>query len=131
MKKLKSCNCGSAKTYAICCGKIHLKHESALTAEELMRSRYTAFTLADGSFLTKTHHSSTRNPKEEKEIVSWSKSVQWIRLEILNCTKGTSMDTEGTVEFKAYFYENGEVQRIHENSFFRRENNFWFYLGIV
>ena len=129
MSNPKHCACGSSKPYRKCCGKIHRNHELAHTAEQLMRSRFTAFTLADGKFLTQTHHKSTRNPNDEKEIVSWAKSVKWLRLEVLNSTKGAGTDIEGTVEFNAYFYEKGEVHVIHENSFFKKEEEYWFYVG--
>ena len=48
-----------------------------------MRSRYSAFVLANGDYLMATHHKSTRPIKEKKAIVKWAKSVQWLKLEIL------------------------------------------------
>ena len=59
------------------------------TAQQLMRSRYSAFVLANGDYLMETHHSSTRPIKEKKAIVKWAKSVQWIKLEIVETTKGS------------------------------------------
>ena len=53
-----------------------------------------------------THHKSTRPTKEKKAIVKWAKSVQWMRLEVLETTKGSENDLEGTVTFNAYFFEN-------------------------
>lgn len=94
-----------------------------------MRSRYSAFVLANGDYLMQTHHSSTRPTSEKKAIEKWAKSVSWIRLEILDTTKGLKNDTEGTVTFNAYFYENGKVDVIHEKSAFIKENEIWYYLG--
>lgn len=37
------CPCGSKKEYLACCAPILADHKRALTAEMLMRSRYTAF----------------------------------------------------------------------------------------
>lgn len=37
--------------------------------------------------------------------------------------------TETTVEFKAFFMENGNVDVIHENSVFCKEKDHWVYLG--
>lgn len=128
---LKKCACGRKNTYENCCGAIHLDKKYALTSEDLMRSRYTAFTLADGEYLMKSHHSTTRPIKEKKDIVNWAKSVTWVRLEVLNTTKGQQFDVEGSVEFKAFFLENGEMQVIHENSFFTKENEKWVYVGVV
>ncbi|WP_346883771.1 YchJ family metal-binding protein [uncultured Algibacter sp.] len=124
-----NCYCGNPKPYSSCCQPIHKNRDKALTAEELMRSRYSAFVLADGEYLMQSHHYKTRNLKEKKAIVAWAKSVQWIKLEILDTSKGTKNDTEGTVTFNAYFYENGNVNVIHENSAFVKENNQWHYWG--
>ena len=93
------------------------------SAEELMRSRYSAFVLANIEYLQKSHHSTTRPSKrEKKEIEKWTKSVNWLKLEVLNTIRDT-------VEFKAFFMENGAVNVIHENSKFCKQNNHWVYLG--
>ena len=95
-----------------------------------MRSRYSAFCLADGDYLNKSHHSTTRpNSKSERnEIVSWAKSVVWIKLEIISTTRGLENDNFGTVEFKAYYLENGVSGIIHEKSTFEKENGHWVYV---
>ena len=116
------CPCNPTKKYSDCCQKAHQNINSVTTAEQLMRSRYSAFVLANIDYLQKSHHSSTRpNKKEKKEIKSWTKSVNWVKLEVLN-------STEDTVEFKAYFMENGSINVIHENSKFVKENGYWVYL---
>ena len=125
-----NCYCGSLKSYANCCEKVHKNITEAKTAEQLMRSRYSAFVLANGNYLMQSHHSSTRPLKEKKAIVKWAKSVEWIKLEVIETTKGTANDTNGTVTFNAYFYENGKVDVIHEKSAFLKENNHWTYLGL-
>lgn len=93
-----------------------------------MRSRFTAFTKANGDYLLLSHHSTTR-PENSSEIVTWARSVEWISLEILNTTKGVENDSEGTVEFKAHFKEKGKKRFIHEDSKFVREGRNWMYLG--
>ncbi|WP_111308809.1 YchJ family protein [Confluentibacter sediminis] len=125
-----NCYCGSLKSYNNCCEIAHKNLAEVETAEQLMRSRYSAFVLADGDYLMQSHHSSTRPIKEKKEIVKWSKSVRWLKLEVLETFKGTQNDTEGTVTFNAYFYENGKVEIIHEKSAFVKQNNHWTYLGL-
>ena len=125
----KNCWCGRLDSFENCCLPIIEGRLPAKTAEELMRSRYTAFTLADGDYLMKSHHSDTRNQKDKKNLEKWAKSVKWLKLEILNSTLGASIDTIGTVEFKAFYLEGGRVQYIHENSTFKRVNNIWFYYG--
>ena len=129
---MSNCYCGRPKTYALCCGQVHEDITNAITAEDLMRSRYSAFVLAKGDYLIKSHHTSTRpSSKEKKSIVKWAKSVDWVKLDVLQTTKGTSEDTEGTVEFKAFFYEDGSLQMIHEHSRFTKEQGYWVYLDAM
>lgn len=116
------CPCNPNKLYTNCCEKAHNNIHSVKTAEALMRSRYSAFVLANIDYLQKSHHFSTQpSTKEKKEILNWTNSVDWIKLEVLNSTKDT-------VEFKAYFMENGHLDVIHENSFFTKENEHWVYV---
>lgn len=124
------CYCGNNKTYQDCCEVFHKNSGKTETAEQLMRSRYSAFVLGNGDYLMQSHHASTRPIKEKKEIIKWAKSVQWIKLEVLETSKGNKNDTDGTVTFNAYFYEHGKVNVIHEKSAFIKENNHWTYLGL-
>ncbi|WP_375241489.1 YchJ family protein [Lacinutrix sp.] len=123
------CYCGNIKSYNTCCEIFHLNNGQTETAQQLMRSRYSAFVLANGNYLMQTHHKSTRPIKEKKAIVKWAKSVEWIKLELLETSNGLEKDKEGTVTFNAYFYENGNIDVIHEKSAFIKENDKWYYLG--
>ena len=102
---------------------MHNDIQQATTAEQLMRSRFSAFVLANTDYLYLSHYSKTRPSKKEHEKIKiWTKSVQWIKLEVLNSTKNT-------VHFKAFYMENGQVQVIEENSKFVKENGYWVYYG--
>jgi SEC-C motif-containing protein len=109
----------------------HKDISAATTAEQLMRSRYSAFVLGNGNYLMDSHHTSTRPVKEKKAIEAWAKSVSWIKLEVLDSEKGEINDQNGTVSFNAYFFENGKVDVIHEKSEFVKENGLWMYLGLA
>lgn len=117
-----NCPCNPSKLYKDCCFKAHNNIKDVISAEQLMRSRYSAFVLADIKYLHKSHHSTTRlSKKEYKELEKWTKSVEWVKLEIINTT-------EYTVHFHAFFKENGNLESIQENSIFCKENNYWVYL---
>lgn len=124
-----NCPCGRKKQYEQCCERIHKDIFKAETAEDLMRSRYTAFTLGDVNYLMQSQHTSTKEEAQKEEIRKWAKSVQWVRLDVLNRTKGLEKDTEGTVTFKAIFKEGGRWDEIYENSTFCKENGHWVYVG--
>lgn len=128
---MNNCPCGRSKTYENCCGAIHQNIELAFTAEDLMRSRYSAFVKGNGDYLYKSHSENTRKESEKKDIERWAKSVQWMNLDVLNTNKGSKSDKQGTVEFKAFFIEGGKLQVIHENSFFSKENGHWVYVSAL
>ncbi|MGQ1786724.1 MULTISPECIES: YchJ family protein [unclassified Saccharicrinis] len=121
------CPCGSNKAANICCLPIIKGYKNAQTAEELMRSRYTAFTFADVEYLMASQHSKTRNIKEKKEIKKWAQSVSWIGLSILSRKNGLPNDDSASVEFKAVFMESGLLNHIHEISIFEKEAGKWVY----
>lgn len=123
------CYCGKSNTYKECCGAFHSGDKKAETAEELMRSRYSAFVCADIDYIIKTYAARTRPITQEKEILDWAKSVKWQRLEVLGRKDGDEKDNQGFVEFKAYYKENGIDQCLHENSYFERENDQWVYVS--
>ena len=124
-----NCPCGSGHLIVNCCEPIISGRKEAITAEALMRSRYTAFTRANVDYLLLTHSVKTRPGKERKNIELWAKSVTWMGLAILNTEAGEENDETGYVEFKALFLENGTPDQIHEKSLFRRENGKWMYVS--
>lgn len=123
------CPCGSGLPYSACCEPIISGKKDAVTAQELMRSRYTAFTQANVDYLMRSHSAKTRPIKERKSIEKWAKSVIWMGLTIINTQAGETTDEIGYVEFKALYLENGKPQQIHEKSLFRRENGKWVYVS--
>jgi len=123
------CSCGLNKATEGCCESIIAGKRDAATAEELMRSRYVAFTKADVNYLMRSHHSKTRPTKDRRNIERWAKSVQWMGLVILNTDKGQENDNQGMVEFRALYVESGQLHELHEKSLFERENGNWVYTG--
>lgn len=125
------CPCGKNETYSNCCEVVHNDICNAKTAEQLMRSRYSAFTLGLIDYLMQSHHSSTRPTSEKQEIEVWAKSVQWIGLDVIRKQKGGEADLDGTVEFKAFFKEGKKTRVIHERSQFVKESGCWYYLDAL
>lgn len=125
----KLCPCGSNRLFTECCEPIISSKKEAATCEELMRSRYTAFTTANVDYLMRSHHKATRQVKEAGSIKKWTASVQWMGLVILSTEAGQATDDTGYVEFRALYLEAGQLQQIHEKSFFKRENQQWVYVS--
>ncbi|MCF2443742.1 YchJ family protein [Dyadobacter sp. CY345] len=119
---MKTCFCGSDQPYSRCCGPIIKGTANAASAEKLMRSRYSAYVMAEVDYLFDTTHVSKRAALSKKDIRQWAKSNNWQKLEII------AADTF-TVEFNAYFKDKSGKQQIHhEKSTFAFENGSWYYL---
>jgi SEC-C motif domain protein len=117
------CPCGSGEVYDACCGPIVRNERWADTAEELMRSRYTAYTLGDVDHLFRTWYPATR-PDDLAELPR----MDWLGLEILETLDGGPADDYGVVEFRAT--NTGGV--LHERSRFLRRAGRWVYVdGVV
>lgn len=121
------CYCCSNKPFTHCCEPIIMGNKIAETAEQLMRSRYSAYVVANINYLLNSHHRLTRPTKDRKSILKWTKSVKWLKLEIVQIQTGQVNDNDGYVEFKAFYAENGSIECIHENSYFVKENSLWYY----
>lgn len=126
----EQCPCGTGKDYQECCGVFHSDISKVETAEQLMRSRYTAFVKANGDYLMKSQHSSTRRPEQKFDLVRWAMSVKWLRLEVLEVIDGEAEDDKGEVLFNAYYMERFRNRCLNEHSRFVKENGHWVYLGI-
>ncbi|HEY8562113.1 MAG TPA: YchJ family metal-binding protein [Pyrinomonadaceae bacterium] len=99
------------------------------TAEELMRSRYSAYAAAAVEYLFKTTHPSTRKFYEPEAIERWAKTSRWQKLEIVATDKGAFADKTGTVEFKAHYTDAEGISHVHhEKSNFRKELGKWFFV---
>lgn len=113
------CPCGSGLAYDECCGPVVRNERSADTAEELMRSRYTAYALGDVDHVFRSWHPTTR-PDELDQLPR----VDWTGLEIVETVDGGPGDDHGVVEFRASYA--GGV--LHERSRFTRRAGRWVYL---
>ncbi|MGY3901781.1 YchJ family protein [Aeromonas lusitana] len=120
---MSQCPCGSTLSLTHCCALLH-QGQPADSAEQLMRSRYSAFVLGLGDYLVHSWHPDFLGGLT-KEQLSQS-DTQWDGLEILTA-QGSPGDDTGTVEFKAWFLEGDERHCLHERSRFVRYQGRWVY----
>ena len=123
---LRRCPCGTGLPLAECCGPLHDGTAAAGTAEQLMRSRYSAFVVGDAGYLLATWHPATRPAALDLDA-----DVRWTGLDVLTTTGGSLLAAEGTVEFRASYVRDGRAGAQHENSRFLREGGRWRYLDGV
>jgi SEC-C motif-containing protein len=130
-----TCPCGGP-ALASCCGPYLSGEAVPQTAEALMRSRYTAYTQCNESYLQSTWHPSTR-PNEP--VMNENEKLQWLGLEVKSALRlrqrkaASPADPDrDEVEFVARFKVGGRAHRLHEVSRFVREDVAgvprWFYL---
>ncbi|MFC5907292.1 YchJ family protein [Streptacidiphilus monticola] len=124
----KPCPCGLPADYASCCGRLHRGAGQAATAEELMRSRFSAFAVGDTAYLLRSWHPTTR-PQGGLDL---DPALRWEKLEILATSEGGPFHSEGTVEFRAHYRHGRERGSMHEKSRFARVDGAWVYVdGVV
>ena len=122
MNNFINCPCGLPNKYQDCCGRFISGADTPTTAEQLMRSRYSAFVAEEEGYLVKTWHPATR-PSQ----VTINPSQRWLGLSVENCTDGGPDDDTGTVEFVALFKVAGQGSRLHETSRFEKIDGSWYY----
>lgn len=114
------CICGNEKDFSECCEPVILKQKQPQSAEELMRSRYSAYVKADGEYLVYSTLKENQFVEDVALIEEFSNSVEWLKLDILKTTPSI-------VEFKAYYRDQNGIQVLHEKSNFVQDNGIWKY----
>jgi SEC-C motif-containing protein len=122
-REVSLCPCKSRQSYAMCCLPFHQVKAKPETAEQLMRSRYSAFVKELAEYLRLTWHPSTR-PLDPPRF---EPSLRWLGREVKRhqCID----DNHAVVEFVARSKLGGRAHRLHETSRFVREGGRWFYVG--
>jgi len=127
---LQTCVCGSGKNAAACCLALIEGRSLASSAEQLMRSRYTAYALGNEEYLLQSWHASTR-----PQALNLEGTLRWCGLKVLSTSsEKTSAVANNTayVEFVAAFIDTttdaSQVGQMHERSRFLFADGRWFYV---
>lgn len=127
------CPCGgmpAGATYEQCCAQYIDAGRTAPSAEHLMRSRYTAYTLARTDYVAATWHPDTRPDPLKLEAPDAPHGIRWLGLKVH--TFRDIDDTHAEVRFTARYREAGRAYRLTETSRFVKENGRWLYVdGII
>ncbi len=119
------CHCGSSKEFSECCEPLLKGQREALTPEELMRSRYSAFVTKDMNYIFETTDPQTRTQFDMKANEEWAETAQFLKLEVL---KSSQEGNKGVVEFKATFKAGSQPEQVHhEISKFRKQSGTWYF----
>jgi SEC-C motif domain protein len=122
------CDCGKPQDYEHCCALLHQGRAPAESAEQLMRSRYSAFARGDVAYIVKTQTPFPAKASHD-ELAKDLTAVHWLKLEVLSHT--VVSQTKAFVEFCAYALNfNGNQKQLikhHEHSEFYRQDQQWLY----
>lgn len=121
------CSCGSGKYFHVCCGPYLNEQQLPSTPEQLMRSRYTAYTQAHIEYINKTMKGQALTHFNAEEASQWAKSVSWLGLKVIE--SHLERCDLGFVEFIATFIARNQLKTIHERSEFHHYHGQWFYVN--
>lgn len=127
MLNMELCPCNSGKAYAECCEVFISQKENAPTAEQLMRSRYTAYVKKEIDYILKTILPKQKKNIDKEGVRNWAEKTEWLRLEIRAIEKGGPDDTEGTVDFIAHYKEKNVACKHREVAKFKKVKEKWYY----
>ena len=115
-----NCPCQSGKDYKLCCERFISQRALPENAEQLMRSRYTAYGLRDRDYLLATWQQAYR-----PSWLALDEAIRWLDLTILDAP--AAVGNVASVEFEAKLMLAGRVEAMHEISQFVFEQGRWFY----
>jgi SEC-C motif-containing protein len=129
MSNAERCPCGSALSYASCCGVYHAGKAFPDTAEKLMRSRFSAYVKHEVDYVEATSDPRHREQFDKEAALAWAKESEWVGLEIIATRDGKKGDATGEVEFKARYRRDGAEIVHHEVSLFTwfEKDARWYY----
>ncbi|MBZ5714007.1 YchJ family protein [Nannocystis pusilla] len=127
----RRCPCGR-RTYESCCGPLLVGARPAETAEDLMRSRYTAYVEGAVDYLLQTTSAAARGTIDRQQLTAYCRGLRGMSLTIVETAAGGPADETGVVAFAAALKSEGRRFVQRERSRFVREDGRWVYVdGVV
>ena len=129
------CPCGGG-TYKCCCGPLIAGEQLAVTAQQLMRSRFSAFALASRDpqaieHLLRTHPAAGQPAAPRRKALEEScRTIEWLNLKVLDFQNGGPLDQHGSVTFEARWRDRDRRDGVLRecSRFGRGESGEWLYL---
>lgn len=125
------CPCGHQASLDQCCGPYLEGLSLPQTAEQLMRSRYSAYKLQKIDYLRQTLWPKYQPAFDAIGVARWAAENFWTGLAILSTDRGQQQDRQGTVLFEATYLANGQLNTHREHSLFRKKAGRWYYVEAI
>ena len=125
MASMQLCPCGNSRPLEACCGRFISGQLFPETAEELMRSRYTAYATGATAYVL-----DTQDDNDRERVEQWAKQSEFLALRVLSTQLGEAKDQVGQVEFEADYKAGSQAHTHREVSHFERRgpNARWIFL---
>lgn len=123
---MRPCPCGSARAFRDCCAQ-YIEGSSAPTAEALMRSRYSAFTVGNLDYIERTSTPDAAHLFNRIDMELSLPDIEWLGIEVHGTNGGGLDDTTGEVSFAVrYRYQSRTFTQVEKASF-KRADGIWLY----
>ena len=128
------CFCCSSKPFQACCEPFIKGDKTPGTAEQLMRSRFSAYATAQYAYILDTYTQEKQQGLSVDDLAQSAQGAKWFALQVHDAQSEESAEPNtsatlhsDTVEFTAFYFEDKKMYQLHETSNFRVENGAWRY----
>ncbi|APD94377.1 zinc chelation protein SecC [Alteromonas mediterranea] len=128
------CFCCSSKPFQACCEPFIKGDKTPVTAEQLMRSRFSAYATAQYAYILDTYTKEKQQGLSVDDLAQSAQGAKWFALQVHDAQSEESAEPNtsatlhsDTVEFTAFYFEDKKMYQLHETSNFRVENGAWRY----
>jgi len=128
------CFCCSSKPFQACCEPFIKGDKTPVTAEQLMRSRFSAYATAQYAYILDTYTKEKQQGLSVDDLAQSAQDAKWFALQVHDAQSEESAEPNtsatlhsDTVEFTAFYFEDKKMYQLHETSNFRVENGAWRY----
>lgn len=120
-----SCPCGLGEIYQACCARFIEGSALPQTAEQLMRSRYTAYSMSNIQYIEQTMRGPAAKNFDPISANHWATEANWLNLTVTDHTQNS--EDSATVSFIACYEERGQKKFLAEKSDFKKVAGRWYY----
>lgn len=138
------CYCCSSKPFKTCCEPFIKGIEFPSSAEQLMRSRFSAYATAHYQYILETYTKEKQQGLSIENLAQSAQGATWFALQVHPAFADSSVHGNAKVEaadeadshskpitaiveFTAYYFENKNMYQLHESSNFIVEEGKWRY----
>ena len=119
------CYCGSGQLLLQCCEIIQQQGGSLLSAEQLMRARYSAYVIGNLDFLRVSTLPMQQDRLDIQAMQRWSAETTWLGLQVLSHQLAAHSERHAWVSFEIRACEQQQEYVCHERSAFVKDATSW------